>query len=155
EPGDVVAARVTSGPVHLILTSIRAPGAPELTVEVEKLDRRDAGSGAVPQPAPVGSRHPAIAQPSQPEVLATEIALHVQNRGDLSYTGSGWAGERGQGLWVEGFAIKPVSGISPGDVEYKGLTSTGVETPWISGGQLCGTRGMGVPLIGFAVRVKP
>ncbi len=27
--------------------------------------------------------------------------------------------------------------------------------PWIPGGALCGTRGRGLPLIGFAVRVAP
>ena len=39
-------------------------------------------------------------------------------------------------------------------IEYKGLTASGAETPWIGGGSLCGSRGQGTPLIGFAVRQK-
>jgi hypothetical protein len=41
------------------------------------------------------------------------------------------------------------------DVEYKGLTGSGFETPWLSDDKMCGTKGMAVPLVGFAVRLKP
>jgi hypothetical protein len=40
-------------------------------------------------------------------------------------------------------------------VEYKGLTGSGFETPWLSDDEMCGTKGMSVPLVGFAVRLKP
>jgi len=42
-----------------------------------------------------------------------------------------------------------------GDIEYKGLTGSGFETPWMSDEKMCGTKGMSVPLVGFAVRLKP
>jgi hypothetical protein len=45
--------------------------------------------------------------------------------------------------------------LAKGDIEYKGLTATGFETPWLAGGTSCGTRGMGIPLIAFSVRIKP
>jgi hypothetical protein len=44
--------------------------------------------------------------------------------------------------------------MAGGEVEYKGLAVTGFETPWLSGGAACGTRGMSVPLVGFSVRMK-
>jgi len=48
-----------------------------------------------------------------------------------------------------------LEGISPDAIEYKAITATGVETPWVSGGASCGTRGIGVPITGFALRLKP
>ncbi len=39
-------------------------------------------------------------------------------------------------------------------MEYKGLAVNGVETPWTTGGILCGTRGQALPLIGFAVALR-
>ena len=39
-------------------------------------------------------------------------------------------------------------------IEYKGLTASGAETPWTGSGELCGSRGRSIPLIGFAVRQK-
>ena len=58
------------------------------------------------------------------------------------------------GLWIESFSLLPLEVIGAQDVEYKGLTGSGFETPWISDDKLCGTRGMGVPLVGFAIRLK-
>jgi hypothetical protein len=39
-------------------------------------------------------------------------------------------------------------------IEYKAVTANGIETSWISGGKPCGTRGRGLPLIGFAIRIN-
>jgi hypothetical protein len=66
-----------------------------------------------------------------------------------------WAGQPDQSLWIESIAIAPLEGISPDAIEYKAVTATGVETPWVSGGAPCGTRGIGVPITGFALRIKP
>jgi GT2 family glycosyltransferase/glycosyltransferase involved in cell wall biosynthesis len=155
EPGDVVAARVTGGPVNILLTSLRAPGAPELTVEVQRLDRQESETGAIQRPAPIIAGAPLPAEPPPVNAVATEVALHIHRRGDVSYGNPSWAGERGQGLWIEGLSITPLNSIGSEDIEYKGLTASGVETPWIKGGELCGTRGMGMPLVGFAARVRP
>ena len=35
------------------------------------------------------------------------------------------------------------------------MTEHGETTPWMSAGEYCGTRGSGVPLVAFAVRVNP
>jgi hypothetical protein len=73
----------------------------------------------------------------------------------MSFTEEPWAGLLGQRLWIESFSIEPQSPLGKGDIEYKGLTVTGFETPWLAGGSSCGTRGMGIPLIAFSVRLKP
>jgi hypothetical protein len=39
------------------------------------------------------------------------------------------------------------------DIEYKALGPNGRETPWVSNAKLCGTRGTGQPLTGFAIRL--
>ena len=41
------------------------------------------------------------------------------------------------------------------EIEYKAVTKTGFETSWTGGGEFCGTRGLAVPLVGFAIRGKP
>ena len=45
-----------------------------------------------------------------------------------------WAGLVGQRLWIESFAVEPEPPLGNGDIEYKGLTATGFETPWLAGG---------------------
>jgi hypothetical protein len=66
-----------------------------------------------------------------------------------------WAGRVAPGLWIESFSLRPLQGFSAQDIEYKGLTGSGFETPWLSDDKMCGTKGMAVPLVGFAVRLKP
>jgi hypothetical protein len=66
-----------------------------------------------------------------------------------------WAGVSGQRLSVESFSIQPLDEANTDLIEYKAVTASGIETPWVASGALCGTRGMGMPLVGFAVRIKP
>ena len=141
QPGDALVAKITGATATLVLTSVRAPGGLALAIEVDRLDGKRA---AAPVTAPV-----------EPQSLRTEILAHVRNRGDMPFANVEWAGRVGSGLWIEAFAVKPLEGIGAGDIEYKGLTRTGIETPWIGNGGLCGTRGMSVALIGFAARLKP
>ena len=140
QPGDALVAKITGATATLVLTSVRAPGGLALAIEVDRLDGKRA---AAPVTAPV-----------EPQGLRTEILAHVRNRGDMPFANVEWAGRVGSGLWIEAFAVKPLEGIGAGDIEYKGLTRTGIETPWIGNGGLCGTRGMSVALIGFAARLK-
>jgi hypothetical protein len=116
-----------------------------LTVRAERLDARFEVTTA-PSELPVTEA--AVGLP-------LEIAAHVRNRGDMTFTRSAWAGRIDKGLWIESFSIHPLETIAASEIEYKSLTSSGFETPWISDAKLCGTQGMGVPLIGFAVRLKP
>ncbi|MGA2189915.1 MAG: glycosyltransferase [Steroidobacteraceae bacterium] len=87
--------------------------------------------------------------------LPLKIAAHIRARGDMSFADAPWAGRVAAGLWIEAFSIKPLAQLEPGDLEYKALTGAGFETPWVSDGRMCGTKGMAVPLLGYAVRLKP
>jgi hypothetical protein len=73
----------------------------------------------------------------------------------MSFIDVPWAGRVAPGLWIESFSVRPLKRFGAQDVEYKGLTGSGFETPWLSDEKMCGTKGMAVPLVGFAVRLKP
>jgi hypothetical protein len=83
------------------------------------------------------------------------IQAHIRTRGDVMFADAPWAGRVAPGLWIESFSVRPSQHFTAEDIEYKGLTGSGFETPWVSDDQMCGTRGMAVPLVGFAVRLKP
>jgi hypothetical protein len=95
-----------------------------------------------------------MAAPPPADLVPLQIGAHIRTRGDLSYTDAPWAGRIAPGLWIESFSVKPTGTLGADDVEYKGLTGSGFETPWLSGGASCGTKGLSVPLVGFAIRLK-
>ncbi len=86
--------------------------------------------------------------------LSVQIGAHVRTRGDMIFADVPWAGRIAPGLWIESFSVRPLQQFGAADIEYKGLTGSGFETPWVSDDQPCGTKGMGVPLVGFALRLK-
>jgi hypothetical protein len=91
----------------------------------------------------------------EPDEIRTEIVLHVERLGDRRFSGQGWIGNRGRKLRIEAFSIRPTDTLAAQDIEIKGLGPSGRETPWVSDGKLCGTRGQHLPLTGFAVRLAP
>jgi hypothetical protein len=147
----------------LILTSVRGPGGETLSITVERLNARaraEANTAAFP-PAKHPMDGPAAAAlsegaaPARDELLfdvqqsdlplALEIVAHIRTRGDVSFAGRPWAGRLAPGLWIEAFSIRSPERLGSTDIEYKGLTGSGFETPWLSGEKPCGTRGMAVP----------
>jgi hypothetical protein len=168
--GDLLVTKISGAGATMVLTSIRAPGSEVLSISVERLDVRADAEGAAPasneaQPAiaksgPRGSAQAASAKPplmaADPKLpLAVEIGAHIRTRGDMKFSNAAWAGRVGPGLWIESFCVKPLELLGANDIEYKGLTGTGFETPWLSEGKMCGTKGMATPLVGFALRLKP
>jgi hypothetical protein len=89
-----------------------------------------------------------------PEGAGLDVVAHIRGRGDVRFSDAPWVGRLGPGLWIEGFTVLPHGRLAAAAIEYKGLTASGAETPWIGGGTFCGTRGRGIPLIGVAVRQK-
>jgi hypothetical protein len=81
------------------------------------------------------------------------ILVHIQNVGDVDGRIGDWIGMRGSGRWIEGFSITPRHGILPADVEYQAIVASDLVSAWIPGGTVCGTRGLGLPLRGFSVRL--
>lgn len=159
-PGDLLVARISGQGATLIMTSIRAPGGQALSIRVEKLENRKdeapAVAAAAPVAAVVAAPAPAAvpAETHAPGTLKLRIGAHVRMRGDLTFE-TPWAGRVGPGLWIESFSITPLETFAASDIEYKGLAANGFETPWLSDGAMCGTRHMGIPLVGFAVRLRP
>lgn len=163
--GDLLVAKVNGSGATLIMTSVRAGTGEVLTIKIERLDSRTelpirtpAAGAALPTTAlPAKSPAKAPAKPSvvDPALVPIQIGTHIRTRGDLQFADTAWAGRVAPGLWIESFSVRPLQTLSGKDIEYKGLTGSGFETPWISGEQMCGTRGMAVPLVGFAVRLKP
>ena len=171
--GDVLVTKVNGSGATLILTSVRASNGDALTIEVERLETRSQAAPAAPtesmnqpiKPPAAAADEASARAPSKPgtardpaaETLAVplQIKTHIRSRGDLSFTDSPWAGRVAPGFWIESFSVQPLKQLGTRDIEYKGLTGTGFETPWLSDDQVCGTKGMAVPLVGFAIRLKP
>jgi glycosyltransferase involved in cell wall biosynthesis len=183
-PGQALVARVSSRPATLLLTSLRGPDGPPLSIVIDRLDEPNQAALDAAQRLELPAQPPAVDLSALPPALArmpanaasanaasangaaagaemrphgvrSEIVAHIQRRGDIRFADAGWAGHIGQRLWIEAFTINPLEAIAADQLEYKGLTAAGYETPWVSNGALCGTRGMAMPLVGFAVRCKP
>lgn len=139
--GDVVVTKVGAQGATLILSSMRtASDTQAFDIKVEQID--------VPatQKVPAASKEPS---------LKLRLAVHIRGQGDVQFADSEWAGRVGGGTWIEALSILPEEGLGGSDIECKGLAANGFETPWLSEGAFCGTKGAGVPLVGFAVRLKP
>jgi hypothetical protein len=105
--------------------------------------------------APAPTATSAVAPEGKSLAVPLQIKTHIRSRGDVSFANAPWAGRVAPGLWIESFSVQPLKNLTAHDIEYKGLTGTGFETPWLSDDQICGTKGMSVPLVGFALRLKP
>jgi GT2 family glycosyltransferase len=158
--GDLLVTKVNGAGATLIMTSLRAPGGDVLSIKVEKLENR-AEAAAVASDAPVASRARSeesaqvAAADADDQIVPVHVAAHVRARGDLTFDDVPWAGRIAPGLWIESYSVRPMRRLKPSDIEYKGLTGSGFETPWLTDEKMCGTKGMAVPLVGFAVRLKP
>ena len=147
--GDSAVIRVSGRDgATLLLNSIRVAGDTQaFDIQVDRLDAQQvAGSPAAAEPT-------APAAPALPS-LKLKLGLHLLRQGDVDFVDAEWAGRAGSGVWIESFSIVPLEEISAAEIEYKGLAANGFETPWLSDGASCGTRGVNIPLIGFAIRLK-
>lgn len=139
--GDILVIRVTGSQAGtVILTSFKGSDRPNenLRLQLNRLDETLQ-----------------TAMPSAVQALPkAELLLHISRQGDRRFPISSLAGVLGQQAWIEAFALEAVENIRLDEIEYKGLTANGWETPWVPAGELCGNRGMGMPLIGFCFRLK-
>lgn len=144
---DTFIVRISGGSAALLLTSVRLPGSPELTINIQRIDV---------EPAPFTSDRQGSEATSDGAqgVLPAQILAHIENFGDI-YFNDGWVGFIGQKLRIEAFAILSVGPLGPDSIEYRGVAADGFQTPWLSDQVLCGSRGRGMPLTGYAIRLKP
>ena len=168
EAGDMLVVKVNHGRALVLVTTMRIAPAPAISIEITRLDRVSAGQLGAPAPvvnvlaapAPTSALVPPAPPPplktaSGRQALDVQLDLHVANRGDVSYVNNFWAGALGERAPIEAFAISPLSGLAPEQIEYLGVTESGRETGWLAGGELCGSRGAADALVGFAIRVRP
>jgi hypothetical protein len=144
--GGTVIVKSPLGGAYVLVTAYGPPAqvvcVPD--IQVRRLDRPT--NGAAPR-----SADPA----AEPEEIGSEIVLHVERLGDRRFPGQGWVGNRGKKLRIEAFSIRPVDTLLARDIEFKALGPKGRQTPWVTDAKLCGTRGQGLPLTGFAIRLAP
>jgi hypothetical protein len=143
--GGVVVVKAPAGGGVVLVTTF----GPIDAIEPVDVEIRPLGPSAA---APAASAAPAQAS-SGIELVRGEIVLHIEREGDRKFEAGSWAGTRGQRRRVEAFSVRPLETLAPGDIEYKAFGPNGRETPWVSDAKLCGTRGRGLPLTGFAVRL--
>lgn len=95
-------------------------------------------------------------KPTAPEPASSAagaaLLVHVQGLGDAFVPMGDWAGERGSGRALEGFAIRPGTLLAPEEIEYQGALGLEWDTPWFPPDEFCGSRGMALPLIGVRIR---
>jgi hypothetical protein len=152
--GGTVILRSPSGGGYAMVTAYGRPGQPpvSLAIELQRLDGAPARNMAASAVAPAGQ--PASGEANGGDVQ-TEILLHIERAGDRLFPGRGWVGALGRRMRIEALGMRPLERLTPADIELKAFLPNGGETAWIPGGVLCGTRGRGLPLTGFAVRVAP
>jgi hypothetical protein len=92
-----------------------------------------------------------IAAPSQ-IADRPEVVVHIQTLGDLAGALQTWIGQKGSRLSVEGFGIAPPM-LPEADIEYRAVLGEDWLSPWVCGGTYCGSRGMGLSLLGMAIRL--
>ena len=156
--GEAALVHVDGGPGHLLVTIYQASdaaAAPRL--QVTRLFGSAAPAETAPTVAAAEPEAPVVSQPPrQPPVAGgvADLLAHVQSHGDVGGRLGQWLGEPGSKLWVEGFAIAPVSAIPASDIEYQAVLGRGWLSPWVEGGQYCGSRGMALPILGLKVRLR-
>lgn len=154
--GGTVILRSPLGGGYVIVSVYGRAGeqAGELALDLRRLDGA-AGLARESAPAPAAAADAGDGPLTGTRDVATEILLHIERAGDRVFPGRGWVGALGRRMRIEAFSIRPAERLAPADIEMKGFLPNGGETPWVPGGGLCGTRGRGLPLIGFAVRIAP
>ncbi|MGC8477375.1 MAG: hypothetical protein ACP5NP_13550 [Acetobacteraceae bacterium] len=141
--------RVTEGPAQVLVTIYQAPDAPPAAaprLQVLRLSADPAAEAAAP-PAPGAA--PGTAPSAA--VASGPVLAHIQRTGDVSAALGEWVGVRGSKLWIEGFAIAPADDVI---LEYQAVLGQNWLSSWVEAGAFCGSRGMALPLLGLAARVK-
>jgi GT2 family glycosyltransferase/glycosyltransferase involved in cell wall biosynthesis len=144
---DMVIVRISGGSASLLLTSLRSPSSAVLAIEVRPVD-------APPRSVDPESAAGQSARTAASGELPVQIVAHVHQVGDVHF-GNNLVGCLGDGLWIEAFSILSVGELPADAIEYCGVTSDGFQTPWLSNQMLCGSRGRSIPLMGYAIRLKP
>lgn len=171
--GDAALVRVHNGPAHLLVTIYQAPnhpeGAPNIQVVklLESVPPRAGGAIAAAAPAmaapalaaeapgtAVADQPAATKQPAPQGSRSMDMVAHIQGQGDVGALLGDRLGDVGSKRWIEGFAIAPTEAVASSDIEYQAVLGRGWLSPWVEGGEFCGSRGMALPVLGLKVRLR-
>jgi hypothetical protein len=143
--------RVAEGPAQVLVTVYQSPSAPPETAPRLQVMRLGTEPGVLGQTsaAPAGRATLGTVAAADADIVA-----HVQRTGDMPGKIGDWVGTQGSRQWIEGFSMAPRAGVKPTDIEYQAVLGRGWLSPWIEGGNFCGSRGMALPLLGLKVRLK-
>jgi hypothetical protein len=141
----IVKSPPDGGYVLVTVYGLPAQPVPVPEVEIRRLDR----------PRSNDARPRLAVSVDEPDEIPTEIVLHMERLGDRRFPGEGWIGNRGKKLRIEAFSIRPMDTLTARDIEFRAMGPNRRQTPWVTDAKLCGTRGQGLPLTGFAVRLAP
>lgn len=151
--GDAALVRVIGTAQHLMVTIYQAANAQDGAPDIQVLRLLDREAAMVQAQAAVATPVPhAIARGTA--AVPVEILAHIQTQGDTGGYFGQWLGTVGSKQWIEGFALAPLSVIDADDIEYQVVLGRGWSSPWVEGGQFCGSRGMALPILGFRVRLR-
>ena len=103
-----------------------------------------------PQAARVTSENTPANMPSE----SLKVTAHIERMGDVTVGGGQWAGTPGSRGAMEGFAVTPAADLGPDDIEYQAVLGSDWTTPWLPGGEFCGSRGLSLPLLGARIRLR-
>jgi hypothetical protein len=146
--GGTVVIKTPLGGAHVMITTYEPDDQLGTPLEVE-IRRLDPPSSEMVPTATANALRLAVTT----REIKTEVLLHIERTGDRRFVAQGWLGNRGEKLRVEAFSVRPLETLATGDIEYKAFGPNARETPWVSSAKLCGTRGRGLPLTGFAIRL--
>ncbi|WP_300157978.1 hypothetical protein [Solidesulfovibrio sp.] len=100
-----------------------------------------------PQSAPAAPVAPAAPTPG------IRMAGHIEREGDVAFEPGQTVGVPGSRKRLEAVALY-AEGVALHEIEYAAVSHDGRLMPWACPPQFTGTRGMGLPLIGFAARLS-
>lgn len=154
---DSVILKVSKDNARVVVILLTAPGLAPLQIDVRKLDGEQGAYAYEPsqltqQQSLNGS--PPSAMPGA-SLIRSQIVVHAEFVGDVIGMDQAWAGAPTGGRAIECLTITPIAATAPASIEYMAVTAAGQETPWVDQGRPCGSRGMALPLTGFAIRQKP
>jgi len=140
--GSAALVQVSAPRASIVVTvyqnDLEAVAAPRIRVL-----RLQNGATVAPMPLPVARGQ---------DTGVREVVAHIQTAGDITGKVGDWIGTRGSKQWIEGFSIAPEQ-IADEELEYQVRLGRDWCSPWVNGGVFCGSRGMGLPLLGFNVRI--
>ena len=164
--GDAALVRVQHGPAQIMVTVYQAPSHPETAPNIQVVKLLDSTppelgaqlAHAMLPEAPSGAHVAAVPAPAAPQIeegpRVMDMVAHIQGQGDVGALLGDRLGEIGSKRWIEGFAIAPAHDVAPSDIEYQAVLGRGWLSPWVEGGEFCGSRGMALPVLGLKVRLR-